>query len=109
MAHLLKQGPFFEKKWAFMLFTIILCLVINISNGQKIKAGKDKFNKQARAGKQADHSYIVPTLQIVDPVGDIVNFPGRPVDIAINPAETTLAVKNVNTIVFISTADKAIK
>lgn len=69
---------------------------------------KDKFEKKSLVGKQKDDSYIVPTSQIIDPAGKTVTFPGRPTDIALNPGETILAVKNLKDIVFFDVRNKSI-
>ncbi len=68
----------------------------------------DKFNKNSLVGKQIDESYVVPTSQIIDPAGTTVTFPGRPVDVALNPGETILAVKNLRDIVFFDVATLSI-
>ncbi|MFN2439644.1 MAG: alkaline phosphatase family protein [Chitinophagaceae bacterium] len=60
-------------------------------------------------GPQKDETYIVPTSQIIDPAGTTITFPGRPVDLALNPDETTLAVKNLKDIVFFDAANQTIK
>ena len=73
------------------------------------KPGKDKFGKRALVGKQKDDTYIVPTSQIIDLAGTTITFPGRPMDIALNPDETILAVKNLKDIVFFNAVAKTIK
>ncbi|MFH1068595.1 MAG: bifunctional YncE family protein/alkaline phosphatase family protein [Candidatus Glassbacteria bacterium] len=56
-------------------------------------------------GQQPDGSYTVPTGQILTPAGRQVLFPGRPTDLALDPAEKILAIKNNDGIVLVSTAD----
>ncbi len=51
----------------------------------------------------------MPTSQIIDPAGITITFPGRPVDVALNPNETLVAVKNLRDIVFIEVATLTIK
>ncbi len=68
-----------------------------------------KFDKKSLVGKQKDESYIVPTSQIIDPAGTTITFPGRPMDIALNPGETILAVKNLKDIVFFDALNHSIK
>jgi len=70
---------------------------------------KDKFEKKSLVGKQKDDSYIVPTSQIIDPAGITITFPGRPTDIALNPGESILAVKNLKDIVFFNVLNQTIQ
>lgn len=59
---------------------------------------------RAVVGPQDDGTYVVATTQRIDPAGESVAFPGRPVDLALSPDEATLAVKNRNEIVLIDAA-----
>ena len=61
----------------------------------------DAYFEKAFVGPQDDGTYIVATSQRIDPAGENIVFPGRPVDLALSPNEATLAVKNINNIVFI--------
>lgn len=89
--------------------TIVCCGMIITSHAQQLKTGaKNKFDKNALVGKQKDETYIVPTSQIIDPAGSTVTFPGRPMDLALNPDETILAVKNLKDIVFFRTDNQTI-
>ncbi len=72
-------------------------------------SGKDKFEKKSLVGKQKNETYIVPTSQIIDPAGTTITFPGRPMDLALNPDETILAVKNLKDIVFFNAVNHTIK
>jgi len=91
--------------------TIVALVTVHIFTTQLFaqRSAKDKFNKKSFVGKQNDGSYIVPTSQIIDPAGTTVTFPGRPVDLALNPDETILAVKNLKDIVFFNTQNQTIK
>jgi YVTN family beta-propeller protein len=73
------------------------------------KPAKDKFEKKSLVGIQNNETYIIPTSQIIDPVGTTITFPGRPMDLALNPDETILAVKNLKDIVFFNTKSQTIK
>lgn len=73
------------------------------------KWGSNEFDKKSLVGKQEDESYVVPTSQIIDPAGTTITFPGRPVDLALNPDETILAVKNLKEIVFFNLINQTIK
>lgn len=90
--------------------TLISCCITTYSIAQKTpKVAKDKFDKKSLVGKQKDDSYIVPTSQIIDPAGTTISFPGRPMDIALNPDETILAVKNLKDIVFFDAVNQTLK
>ena len=69
---------------------------------------RDKFPKDAKVGPQDDSTHIVATSQIIDPAGVTKIFPGRPVDLALNSAGTILAVKNINSIVFMDAVNHQI-
>lgn len=97
-----------EKLVVVFLFLSSLA-VSNCLNAQKKGAVKDRFEKKSIVGKQKDGSYIVPTSQIIDPAGTTIAFPGRPVDLALNPGETILAVKNLSNIVFFDALNQSIK
>ena len=62
------------------------------------------FLERAVVGPQDDGTYVVPTTQVVDPAGQTVLIPGRPVDLALSPDESMLAVKNRNDLVFVDMA-----
>ena len=66
---------------------------------------KDKFKNNSEVGVQEDNTRIVATSQIIDPAGETISFPGRPVDLALNNSGTVLAVKNNTSIIFMN-ADK---
>ncbi len=93
-----------------VLFLMIVFWSIAVdSAGQQSQTGTTgKFEKNARVGKQTGETYIVPTSQIIDPAGITVTFPGRPVDLALHPDETILAVKNLKDIVFFNTENQTI-
>jgi len=67
------------------------------------------FEKKSLVGKQKNKGFIVPTSQLIESAGTTVTFPGRPVDLALNPDETILAVKNLKDIVFFDVANQRIK
>src|SRR4051812_25799238 len=92
-----------------LVFTMLICCIVNILSAQEqIKSAKDKFEKKSLVGKQEDGSYVVPTSQIINPAGITITFPGRPIDLALNPKESILAVKNMDNIVFFDAASQAI-
>lgn len=68
----------------------------------------DVFFEQAVVGPQDDGTYVVATTQRIDPAGVTIQFPGRPTDLALNPKETLLAVKNKSDLVFIDVASTSI-
>ena len=75
---------------------------------ENLKEKADEFGKEALIGPQSDESYVVATSQVIDPAGETVVFPGRPVDQALNPDETVLAVKNMQNIVFFDVKTRSI-
>jgi YVTN family beta-propeller protein len=92
-----------------LCLTLVLCAITLYSIAQtKPYAGKDKFAKKSRVGKQKDGSYIVSTSQIIDPAGNQVTFPGRPTDLAISSSERLLAIKNMQDILFMDVATRSI-
>lgn len=93
----------------FSTFFILLCCTANTNAQEKTTEATPKFNKMAKVGEQKDGSYVVPTSQIIDPAGNTITFPGRPMDLALNPDETILAVKNLYNIVFFDVASQSIK
>jgi YVTN family beta-propeller protein len=50
--------------------------------------------KNIRVGPQPDGSVLVPTNQLLRPAGLQVEFPGRPVDLALTPDRQLLVIKN---------------
>ncbi len=108
-AKILKQLPI----W-LMLFTTFLILTLVSACGPKEKKHSswldkalenppDPFFERALVGPQDDGSYIVATTQRIDPAGKNITFPGRPVDLTLNPDESVLAVKNMSDIIFVDT------
>ncbi|HEX2999970.1 MAG TPA: bifunctional YncE family protein/alkaline phosphatase family protein [Armatimonadota bacterium] len=45
-------------------------------------------------GPHKDGSYLVPTRQVIHPAGDVVTYPGRPVDLAMTPDGRFLYAKD---------------
>ena len=110
MIYFFRNKNISRERYTAALLIVLLSYIANVLNAQNIKkVPKDKFDKKSLVGKQKDESYIVPTSQIIDPAGTTVTFPGRPVDIALNPDETILAVKNLKDILFFNTGTNAIK
>ena len=64
---------------------------------------------RATVGRGDDGTYVVATQQIIDPAGESILFPGRPVDLALSPDESLLAVKNVNNILFLDMATRTVR
>jgi YVTN family beta-propeller protein len=93
---------------AYLLLSFILICTFPLHSLAQQKQ-KDSFEKKSQVGKQSDGSYVVQTAQMIRPAGNTVVFPGRPVDLALNPEETILAVKNLNNIVFFDVQSQTIK
>ena len=60
-------------------------------------------------GPQDDGTHVVATSQIINPAGNTVVFPGRPTDLALNNAETILAVKNKSDLTLFDVDSQTIK
>ena len=69
----------------------------------------DVFFEQAVVGPQDDGTYVVATTQRIDPAGTTIPFPGRPTDLALNPDQTLLAVKNKNDLLFMEVSTQSIQ
>ncbi|MDZ4860757.1 MAG: alkaline phosphatase family protein [Candidatus Hydrogenedentes bacterium] len=70
--------------------------------------GPDEFLVMAAVGPQDDGTYVVPTTQRIEPAGEQILFPGRPVDLALSPDGALLAVKGKNDVIFINRETKQI-
>jgi len=73
-----------------------------------LKAGPDTFLEQAVVGPHGDGTYVVPTTQVLNPAGTTVEFPGRPVGIAVHPNGRLLAIKNRGDVVFFDAVEHRI-
>lgn len=71
-------------------------------------SAEDSFNTASLVGPQADGSYVVATSQTIQPAGKTILFPGRPTDLAMNPSETMLAIKNKSDIVLLDLSNHEI-
>ena len=60
-------------------------------------------------GRQKDGRIVVPTNQILQPAGQQILFPGRPVDLVLIDRGQTLVVKNFKDLVFIDVANGKVK
>jgi YVTN family beta-propeller protein len=67
------------------------------------------FLDKAVVGPLGDGTYVVPTNQLIDPAGETVQFPGRPVAVVRHPSESLLAVKNKSNVLLIDATTLAIK
>ena len=70
-------------------------------------AGQDNVT----VGRQKDGSIVVPTNQVLQPAGQQVLFPGRPVDLTLTLLDQgqTLVVKNFKDLVFIDVTSGKVK
>ena len=97
-------------KSSLLVFGLLFSFLLTFPfQSQAQKGQKDTFEKKSKVGKQENNSYVVQTSQVIDPAGKMVVFPGRPVDLALNPEETVLAVKNLNSIIFFDVSSQAIR
>lgn len=106
---MLKSISFFFST-AILLFFLLACE--KDSNNSDLdaseKSPEDIFFEQAVVGPQDDGTYVVATTQRVDPAGITLQFPGRPVDLALHPNQTLLAAKNKSDLVFMDVPSRTI-
>ena len=74
-----------------------------------LNQGPETFLDKVVVGPQDDGTYVVATTQRIAPAGDTILFPGRPVDLALSPDGSLLAVKNKNDVTFISMATREVR
>jgi YVTN family beta-propeller protein len=100
------------KRWLYILtiFGMCSCASKRLSKTNlKPEDYKEAFLDDAfSVGPQNNGSYVVSTSQVIDPAGKTVVFPGRAVDLALNPKETILAVKNMRDIIFFNIQNQSI-
>jgi YVTN family beta-propeller protein len=65
--------------------------------------------EQLTVGDQPDGRIVVPTNQILKPVGKQVLFPGRPIDLVLADGGKTIIVKNMRELVFIDVATASVR
>ncbi|MCB0628603.1 MAG: alkaline phosphatase family protein [Saprospiraceae bacterium] len=94
---------------ALMVLTFFGCKADQNAAGLEtaLELPEDVFFEQAVVGPQDDGTYVVATTQRIDPAGITIQFPGRPTDLALNPEQTLLAVKNKSDLVFIDVASRS--
>jgi len=76
---------------------------------EALNRGPETFLDKVVVGPQDDGTYVVATTQRIAPTGETILFPGRPVDLALSPDGSLLAVKNKNDVTFISMATREIR
>lgn len=72
-------------------------------------AAKADDSEQLKVGLQMDGSIVVPTNQILNPAGQQVTFPGRPVDLAFAEDGKVLIVKNMHDLVVLDAASGQVR
>ena len=92
-----------HKKQVFYIFLFIASMVYP---GTKMEAQNNLGYK--KVGPQGDGSILIPTNQLLRPAGFQVNFPGRPVDLALMEDGNLLAVKNKSSVELIRLSDRTI-
>ncbi len=73
----------------------ILCLVSVFCGGQPLR--------DTHIGRQSDGSVLLPTLQRIAPVGELLNVSGRPVDAAFNPQSNVIFIKEAHSLIAVDT------
>jgi YVTN family beta-propeller protein len=89
-----------------LVLSLIVALVGGSLFGYRLRA--DDLDT-LKVGQQPDGRIVVPTNQVLQPAGQQVLFPGRPVDLALIEEGRTLVVKNLKDLVFIDPATGTIK
>lgn len=79
------------------LLPFLACLALALPFYVVVRDDQD----ERTVGRQADGRVLVPTNQFLTPAGVQVEFPGRPVDLAVLPESSRLVVKNKNDLTFI--------
>lgn len=104
-------------RWKYLLPLGLLAVAGCVTTSEKEEKGEGKnlvserpadFLEQAVVGPNGDGTYVVPTTQIIDPAGETVLFPGRPLGIEKHPSAPLLAVKNKSDVVLINSESRAI-
>lgn len=86
----------------FVSSVIIISLILFFS----LKSEAQNDEKNIKVGPQPDGSILVPTNQLIHPAGFQVEFPGRPVDLALIDNNKLLAVKNRHSLDIIRIQDR---
>jgi YVTN family beta-propeller protein len=99
-----------KKRFLILIFFAAGCVSIQHSRGvdRAFRGGPEDFLEKAVVGPQGDGTYVVPTTQRINPAGDTLLFPGRPVGLALSPDGTTMAVKNMKDILLVDPAARSI-
>jgi YVTN family beta-propeller protein len=92
---------------ASVVWLSTLWMMLVVSLGQAQSGARDRAS--VKVGQQADKSYFVATGQRISPAGEQVEFFGRPVDLALSPSGTLLAVKNSHGLVTIDLSNRQVR
>jgi len=72
------------------------------ATGQAGRAGESPSDIQV--GPLPDGSQVIPSKQILRPAGQRIQFPGRPVDLALSPDTQTVYIKNMSNLLVVDAA-----
>jgi len=102
------------KRWlaALMVVSFVAgCAHIQPDNDRSSKTAKypEEFFEKAVVGPLDDGAYVVASTQVVSPGGKTLEFPSRPVDLALSPDGSLLAVKGRREILFMDVHAEAIQ
>ncbi|MBL7645776.1 MAG: bifunctional YncE family protein/alkaline phosphatase family protein [Candidatus Hydrogenedentes bacterium] len=102
-------------RWIYLLPFLALSVAGCVTTPEHEDEGEDfvsesptDFLEQAVVGPNGDGTYVVPTTQLIDPAGETILFPGRPVNIVRHPAAPVLAVKGKADVILIDAGTRAI-
>jgi len=106
---LLRIIPSNRHNYTFTIaFLCLLCLSgCGVNNKEwnlntLFEKAKDQFKNNSVVGLQEDNTRVVATSQIIDPAGETIGFPGRPLDLTLNNSGSILAVKTNTSIIFMN-------
>jgi len=92
----------------FGKFVCVLGLFISLLCPPGSGASEGPGSVTRKVGPQPDGSILVPTNQLLRPAGFQIEFPGRPVDLALSPDGKWLAVQNRKSLDLIRVQDRTI-
>lgn len=85
---------------AWLASALVLLAAAVVLAQPKNSPGADDADRR-RVGRTADGRIVVPTNQVLSPLGTQIEFPGRPTDVALSPDGRWLAVLNLSNILLI--------
>ena len=88
-------------------YTFAVIVAIGLANcvaAISCRSSRDASDKPDTVGERGDGSYVVTTRQVIRPVGDVLEFNGRPVDVVMSPDGRTAYAKDLRQLLVIDVA-----